>query len=134
MILILAVLLFNPFFLSIYHYEFEISVRFLSSLIFIGILSYGLETSREKYQKLLFDKNNDLIREKGALEKALSEIKTLSGLIPICSGCKRIRDDQGYWRQVEVYVRDHSQAEFTHSICPECAKKIYPDLRLKTKR
>jgi hypothetical protein len=62
------------------------------------------------------------------LEHALGEVKILSGLIPICSSCKRIRDDKGYWNQLESYIRDHSDAEFTHSICPECQAKLYPDL------
>ncbi len=53
------------------------------------------------------------------------EIKKLKGFLPICSNCKKIRNDEGYWTQVEVYVRDHSDADFTHSICPECVKKIY---------
>jgi PAS domain S-box-containing protein len=57
---------------------------------------------------------------------ALSQIKTLSGMLPICASCKRIRDDQGYWNQIESYVEQHSEAEFSHGICPECAKKIYP--------
>jgi hypothetical protein len=61
------------------------------------------------------------------LEEALGEIKTLSGFLPICSSCKRIRDDKGYWNQIESYIRDHSEAEFSHGICPECAKKLYPD-------
>ena len=131
---ILAVLLLNPLSLNIYPYKFETSSRFFISLLFIGIISYGLEASREKYQNLLIDKNHDLIQEKSALEKALSEIKTLSGLIPICSSCKRIRDDQGYWKQVEIYVRDHSHAEFTHGICPDCVKKLYPSLDMNVKR
>jgi len=62
------------------------------------------------------------------LEKALSHIKTLRGIVPICASCKQIRDDEGYWHQVESYVRDHSEAEFSHSICPDCAKNLYPDL------
>lgn len=62
------------------------------------------------------------------LENALSDIKKLSGLFPICSSCKKIRDDKGYWNQIEAYIRDHSEAEFSHSICPECAKKLYPDI------
>jgi len=57
------------------------------------------------------------------LKEALSQIKTLSGLLPICSWCKKIRDDTGYWRQIESYIRDHSEAEFTHGICPDCVKK-----------
>lgn len=62
------------------------------------------------------------------LQKALSEVKTLGGLLPICASCKKIRDDKGYWNQIEAYIRDHSEAEFSHSICPDCAKKYYPDL------
>ena len=68
---------------------------------------------------------NRLIAE---LREALSKIKKLSGLLPICSHCKKIRDDKGYWNQIESYIHDHSDAEFSHSICPECAKKYYPDL------
>lgn len=62
------------------------------------------------------------------LQEALSHVKTLSGLLPICAACKRIRDDQGYWQQIEAYLREHSEADFTHSICPECTKKLYPEL------
>jgi PleD family two-component response regulator len=62
------------------------------------------------------------------LQEALEKIKTLKGLLPICSFCKKIRDDKGYWNQIEVYVREHSDADFSHSICPDCAKKYYPKL------
>ena len=72
-----------------------------------------------------------LKNERDKLMKALKEIKTLSGLLPICASCKNIRDDKGYWNQIESYVRDHSEAEFTHSICPECAKKLYPGVGIK---
>ena len=58
------------------------------------------------------------------LEEALSKVKTLSGLLPICSACKKIRDDQGYWSQVEGYIQEHTDARFTHSYCPECARKF----------
>jgi len=60
------------------------------------------------------------------LQEALQNIKTLHGLIPICSSCKKVRDDRGYWQQVEVYIRDHSDAELSRGICPECFKKMYP--------
>ncbi len=60
------------------------------------------------------------------LRQALDQIKTLQGILPICSSCKKIRDDRGYWNQVEVYISDHTDAEFTHGICPECVKKLYP--------
>lgn len=62
-----------------------------------------------------------------ALEAALAKVRQLSGMLPICASCKRIRDDKGYWNQIEGYIRDHSEAEFSHSICPECARKLYPD-------
>ena len=62
------------------------------------------------------------------LGKALDEIKTLRGIVPICAHCKKIRDDKGFWQQVEVYVHRHTKAEFSHGICPECAKSLYPDL------
>ena len=62
------------------------------------------------------------------LRDALARIKTLRGLLPICASCKKIRDDQGYWNQIEKYIGEHSEADFTHSICPECAKKLYPEI------
>ncbi len=68
---------------------------------------------------------DDLIVE---LKSALRKVKTLSGLLPICASCKKIRDDTGYWTQIESYIKVHSDAEFSHSICPDCAKKLYPDI------
>lgn len=65
-----------------------------------------------------------LIKE---LQEALSNIQTLSGLLPICSSCKKIRDDTGYWHQVEDYIRSHSDTEFSHGLCPDCLKKLYPE-------
>ncbi|MFH1985537.1 MAG: PAS domain S-box protein, partial [Pseudomonadota bacterium] len=62
------------------------------------------------------------------LQKTLSEVKTLRGFLPICSHCKKIRDDMGYWNQIEAYIVEHSDAEFSHSICQECAKKYYPGM------
>ncbi|NLI33584.1 MAG: sensor with HAMP domain protein, partial [Deltaproteobacteria bacterium] len=61
------------------------------------------------------------------LRNALAQVKTLSGLLPICAACKRIRDDNGYWRQIEAYIGEHSEAEFSHGICPECARRLYPE-------
>ncbi len=69
----------------------------------------------------------DLIQE---LKKALENVKQLSGLLPICSHCKKIRDDKGYWKQIEQYIHEHSEARFSHGICQECAKTHYPDLNL----
>lgn len=62
------------------------------------------------------------------LRRALSQVKTLSGLLPICANCKRIRDDQGYWNQIEAYIQSHSAAEFSHGICPDCMAKYYSEM------
>jgi len=62
------------------------------------------------------------------LRQSLDQINTLRGIVPICANCKKIRDDQGYWNQVEAYVCEHTEAEFSHGICPECIKKLYPEL------
>ena len=62
------------------------------------------------------------------LQDALAKVKTLSGLLPICAYCKKIRDDQGYWNQLETYIQEHSDAEFSHGICDECGKKLYPEI------
>jgi hypothetical protein len=64
------------------------------------------------------------------LEKAIKEVKTLSGLLPICSSCKKIRDDKGYWNRIESYISAHTGAEFTHSYCNDCLEKLYPDLEV----
>ena len=60
------------------------------------------------------------------LEQLLAEVKTLGGMLPICSHCKKIRDDKGYWNQIEAYLNEHTDAEFTHGICPDCAKEVFP--------
>ncbi len=60
------------------------------------------------------------------LQEALKKVKLLSGLLPICSGCKKIRDAEGHWQRIESYIRKHSEADFTHGICPECKEKLYP--------
>jgi len=77
-----------------------------------------------KNLKKVEEEREKLIRE---LQDSLVKIKTLRGLLPICASCKKIRDDKGYWNQIEAYIRDHSEAEFSHSICPVCMKKLYPD-------
>jgi hypothetical protein len=62
------------------------------------------------------------------LETALAEVRALSGLLPICANCKKIRDEQGTWRPIETYISERSEAEFTHGICPECVKRLYPGM------
>ena len=86
----------------------------------IGVSSFSDITDR----KLIEEERAKLIED---LQEAVAEVKTLSGLLPICASCKKIRDDKGYWTQIESYIKDHSEAEFSHGICPECAKKLYPE-------
>ena len=85
----------------------------LQARIQVGVRVLGLQTALA-----------DRLKE---LEEALSRIKRLQGLLPICASCKKIRDDKGYWNQVEYYIQDHSEAEVSHSICPACVREIYPD-------
>lgn len=87
--------------------------------------------------ELRFTIENTIIRHRAAreresliyqLEKALKEIKRLSGLLPICASCKKIRDTDGNWNQIEDYIARHSEADFSHSICPQCARQLYPEV------
>lgn len=90
----------------------------------LGLAGIGLVSNRltraEKRREIII----------AQLQEALSKVKQLSGLLPICASCKKIRDDKGYWNQIESYIKKHSEAEFSHGICPECAKKLYPHLDL----
>jgi hypothetical protein len=97
---------------------------------FIGML--GLWFSFNKIDKK--DKEQEIIIHK--LEDALGEVKRLSGLLPICSACNKIRDDKGYWQLLEKYISSHSEAQFSHGICPDCAQELYPDIaeRIKKKK
>lgn len=73
-----------------------------------------------------FDDLRKLRRLNEQLQQALREVRTLSGLLPICASCKKIRDDEGYWHDVEEYISSHSDTEFSHGICPDCSKRLYP--------
>ena len=83
--------------------------------------------ARVEVGRRMIEMQAQLARQFQELRQALDHIKTLQGILPICSFCKKIRDDKGYWDQVEVYVSKHSNAEFSHSICPECMEKHYPE-------
>ena len=88
----------------------------------LGSINVGRDISRQKKE----EKEREKIIDR--LQEALSKVKLLSGIIPICASCKKIRDDKGYWNQVESYIREHSNAEFSHGICPDCAHELYPEL------
>ncbi len=85
----------------------------------------GLSRDITRLKKLENDRGRMIIE----LKEALSKIRTLSGLLPICSSCKKIRDDEGSWNLIDEYIRDHSTVEFSHSMCPECAQRLYPNIK-----
>lgn len=90
----------------------------LNYLVGIGLdISDRVRVEREK---------EDLI---ASLQESLKKVKMLSGFLPICASCKKIRDDEGYWNQIEWYIREHSEVEFSHGICPDCARRLYPTLK-----
>ena len=102
-----------------------------NTLIALGLIwGIGLAGVTLGYQRLARAEQSreNVIRE---LQGALAKVKALSGLLPICAACKKVRDDQGYWQQIENYISAHSQAEFTHGICPECTRRLYPDFTRK---
>lgn len=111
------------------------------SIIDVEISSNGALFGEEK---LIFCVCRDITERKHAekerikmireLQNALAEIKTLRGILPICASCKKIRDDKGYWTQIESYIHKHSDVEFSHGICPDCAKKLYGNLYENTNR
>ncbi|MDQ1336872.1 MAG: hypothetical protein QG552_3822 [Thermodesulfobacteriota bacterium] len=89
-----------------------------------------IQSAHEKIQMEMEERKRAEIEKDhviAELKDALQKVKLLSGMLPICASCKKIRDDQGYWTQIEAYIRDHSEAEFSHGICPECMKKLYPE-------
>ncbi len=115
-----------------------VSVYGLSNLVghYFKIISFYLiyrtiiETGLKEPFAILFRK---LKQRETELQKAFSEIKTLQGIVPICSSCKKIRNDEGYWLQIEEYLRTHSDLDFTHGICLDCAEQLYPDIYPRVK-
>jgi CHASE3 domain sensor protein len=102
---------------------FAFSFASLLAFVFVCMTYYLIRAYIAKRRKVAKEREK-LIEE---LRHALSQVKELSGLLPICASCKNIKDDEGYWSQIETYIRDHSAAEFSHSICPTCIEKLYPE-------
>src|SRR5262249_6083466 len=87
----------------------------------VGASTIARDITDRKHQE---SERQKLIEE---LKEALSQVKTLNGLLPICAWCKKICDDHGYWQQVETYIKLHAEVDFTHGICPDCLKQVYPE-------
>jgi len=91
----------------------------------IGIIGFSIDiTERKQAEKALEEEHRQL-------QQALNEVRTLRGIVPICANCKKIRDDKGFWNQVEQYVSDRTEAQFSHGICPDCAQELYPEFYKK---
>ncbi len=88
----------------------------------VGLVGVSKDITERK--RLEQERDDYIVR----LQEALANVRTLSGLLPICAHCKHIRDDEGYWHRVEHYVQKHTHAEFSHGICPDCARKLYPEV------
>jgi PAS domain S-box-containing protein len=115
------------------HFEFR-HRRANGSILDVEVFSSKIEVKGKVFLHSIIHDVTDrkqaekaLEEEHRRLQKTLEDVRTLRGIVPICSSCKKIRDDKGYWNQVEKYVSEHSEAEFSHGICPECLKKLYPE-------
>ena len=86
-----------------------------------------LREINERLEQRVLERTAELEKTNQELTDALSHVKTLSGMLPICASCKKIRNDTGYWEQIEQYIGNHSEALFTHAICPDCGIKLYPE-------
>ena len=118
----------------------------LALLIVAGSTLIGIQIVRSRYRRImelqqrkhaeekaaqLEISNQELRKKQQELEEALTNVKTLSGFIPICANCHNIRDDKGFWERVEIYIQNRSEAKFSHSLCPKCVEKLYPDYSKK---
>ncbi len=133
----------------VYPYPEAFKIRLVSMYLVLIIVTSGFEFSRRRYRAAMLREKEKLERETlllnqevqerlrterekeiliGELQDTLAQVRTLKGLVPICAHCHRIRDDQGFWNQLETYLREHSDAQFSHGICPACVAAHYPEV------
>lgn len=110
------------FYLPVSHpYPADLAPRFIVSFFLVTLLAATLEASRERLRRRL-------ATEKATLEELARQVKTLRGLLPYCPSCKKVKDDRGYWHDLEEYVLAHSEVTFSHGLCPRCLSELYPEL------
>lgn len=102
--------------------------RFIIPFLVGGVAGFFIGLMKDRWVRLNNELEFRIQKRTEELHKALNEVKTLQGILPICSNCKKVRDDKGYWNQIEGYIQKHSDAQFSHGICPECTEKLYPNL------
>jgi hypothetical protein len=137
--------------LAVYPYPEAFKIRLVSMYLVVMVITGGFEYSRRRYRDAMWREREKLERETlllnqevqerlrtereketliRDLQESLTQVRTLKGLVPICAHCHRIRDDQGFWNQLEIYLREHSDAQFSHGICPACVQAHYSGLGL----
>jgi tetratricopeptide (TPR) repeat protein len=115
---------------ALQHYK---QYHLVKEQVFNETADHKLKNLRISHEVETLKKESEIHRLKNVeLQAALEQVKQLSGLLPICANCKKIRDDTGYWQDVAVYIRDHSEVKFSHGICPECMEKLYPEFVQKS--
>lgn len=135
--------------ISVYPYSEHLKIRFIATYVMVGTITFWFEFFRQRFRKGMELEQIKLEKEKTELQiqieerektekekeeviqklkNALDMVNKLSGFLPICSRCHKIRDESGKWNQLESYIRDHSDVEFSHSVCPDCVNKLYPEL------
>lgn len=132
---IMGVFIYRNFYGAGEHQSIEIVSNLTLYILFVSVLYMYYESTRAHTESLLVNdiearmrteaKNSALISD---LKEALAEVKSLRGLLPVCSCCKKIRDDKGYWNKLEVFIEERSDAQFSHGMCPDCAQDLYPDV------
>ena len=137
--------------LPVYPYPKDFKIRFFTTYAIVAAVAFWFEHFRETYRTGMETKCVELETERTRLEfeilerrrtesekehaitqlkDALAQVRVLRGLLPICSSCKQIRDEHGNWTQIEAYIDERSEAKFSHGICPDCARRLYPDFRI----
>ena len=112
-------------------YSLSFMLSYVSVYLAIFLLSSILENLREKVQFRLREAHEKQKRLVSELQEKISEVQTLQGILPICAKCKKVRNDQGYWLQVEKYIQAYSDARLSHGLCPDCARELYPEFHDK---
>ncbi len=125
----LTIHIIPPFWMSRW-FQFLVAFIFIAGTVILTRHRFlSLKQQQAVLRKEVEKKTRILRSQRDDLELALKKVQQLKGLLPICASCKKIRDDKGYWNEIELYIREHSEADFSHSLCPECFNELYPDMR-----
>ena len=136
---------------AFFFYHDQMMLRYVVTYLIVALSTYWFENLRQHYRNGMEEKNSQLQKKQelllkqiaerlqvenekekliNELKQALENVEQLKGFLPICASCRKIRDDQGYWNQLEAYLGEHADLKFSHSICPECTKILYPNMKL----